>query len=348
MGHAFAQATQRPLAPAPATQADAGANSGQASTGAPHRTRLILKDGSYQIVMSYILKGNIVSYLSAERGEIEEIPASLVDWDATHKWERAHTDAADGQPPAPVIDPELEKEEADRRSLTPEVAPDLNLPEQDSVLALDYYHGTPELVPLVQSDGELNHQTSHNILKLSLNPRAASHEIVQLKGVESAVQMHVDQPVLYLRVGDDSGVNRGGQVLTVDTHGAGSGKNGATTDATSSGGSQYSGYVMVRADVRTDARVLASFNIGMIGSGVKQQEDVVDTTTELLPGGHWMKVTPKKPLDFGEYALMEIVSDREVNLGVWDFGVHPVAPENRDVIKPEPKRPIELERRRPQ
>ena len=103
---------------------------------------------------------------------------------------------------------------------------------------------------------------------------------------------------------------------------------------------------MVRADVRTDARVLASFNIGMLGS-MKQQEDVVETTTEMLPGGHWMKVTPKKPLDFGEYALMEVISDKEINMGVWDFGVHPVAPENRDVIKPQEKRPLTLGRRRP-
>jgi hypothetical protein len=42
---------------------------------------------------------------------------------------------------------------------------------------------------------------------------------------------------------------------------------------------------------------------------------------------------------------MEIVSDREVNTGVWDFGVHPVKPENRDVIKPEAKRPLTLEHR---
>ena len=145
---------------------------------------------------------------------------------------------------------------------------------------------------------------------------------------------------IYLRVGDDSGISHGGTPLTVDTHGAGG---GAKTDA--SGGSPDSGYVMVRADVRTDARVLASFNIGMLGGKVKQQEDVIETTSELMPGGHWMKVTPKHPLDFGEYALMEVISDKEVNLGVWDFGVHPVAPENRDVMKPEPKRPITLERR---
>jgi hypothetical protein len=313
----------------------------KASAGAPHRTRLILKDGSYQLVVSYQVKGKMVSYISAERGETEEIPTDLVDWDATHKWEQRHAPAADGQGPSPTIDPELLKEEADRRALTPEVAPDLNLPEQDSVVALDYFRGTPELVPLVQTDGELNRTTGHNILKLSINPRAASHQILQLKGEQSSVQMHVDTPVIYLRVGDDSGTARGGTPLTVDTHGAG----GVKTD--SSGGSANSGYVMVRADVRTDARVLASFNIGMLGGGVKQQEDVIDTTSELLPGGHWMKVTPKHPLDFGEYALMEVLSDREVNVGVWDFGVHPVAPENRDVIKPEPKRPATLERRGP-
>jgi hypothetical protein len=316
------------------------------SAGAPHRTRLILKDGSYQIVMSYELKGKIVSYVSAERGETEELPADLVDWDATHKWERQHspTDEVNaGQAPAPAIDPDLLKEEADRRALTPEVAPDLNLPELDSVVALDYFRGAPELVPLVQTDGELNHTTGHNILKLAVNPRSAQHQIVQLKGETAAVQMHVDQPVIYLRVGDESGIRPGGTPLVVDTHGAGSSSGGKTGPA---GGSPDSGYVMVRADVRTDARVLASFNIGMLG-GPKTQEDVIETASELLPGGHWMKVTPKKPLDFGEYALIEVVSDREINTGVWDFGVHPVAPENRDVMKPQPKRPVTLERRGP-
>jgi hypothetical protein len=41
-----------------------------------------------------------------------------------------------------------------------------------------------------------------------------------------------------------------------------------------------------------------------------------------------------------------VLSEREVNLSVWDFGVHPVAPENKDVLKPQPKRPAALERRR--
>jgi hypothetical protein len=249
------------------------------------------------------------------------------------------------QRPAPAIDPELLREEADRAAWTPEVAKDLRLPELDSVLALDRFEGAPELVPLVQSDGELNHTTSHNVLKLAINPRSASHQIEQLKGEQAAVQLHVATPVIYMRLGDDAGVMRGGTPLTVDTHGAGA-DSGVKRDA--SGGSPNSGYVLVRADVRSDARILASFNVGALGGGVKQQQDVIETASELLPGGHWMKIAPKHPLDPGEYALMEVVSNNEINLGVWDFGVHSDAPENGDAIRPVTRKPATLERRVPQ
>jgi hypothetical protein len=322
---------QRPLIPA----VDAGAT--------PHRTRLILKDGNYQVVMSYRVVGNVVRYVSAERGGAEEeIPTALVDLDATRRWEARHTVTPEGQSAAPVLDPELLKEEADRAALTPEVAPDLRLPDEDSVLAFDTYRSIPELVPLGQSGGELNRNTAHNILRAAINPLASSHQIVELKGERAAVQLHVDTPVLYLRVGDTPLPPTGGTPLVVDTHGA-TGQ-GPTAPA---GGSASSRYVVVRADVRTNTRIVASFKVNLLG-GVRRQEDVVETSTEILPGGHWMKITPRQPLDFGEYALMEIISDKEVNLGVWDFGVHPVAPENRDALKPQPRRPINLERRRPE
>ena len=70
-------------------------------------------------------------------------------------------------PHPPAIDPELLKEEADRAALTPEVAKDLRLPEEDSTLVLDTFHGTPELVPLSQPDSQLNRDTGHNLLKAS-------------------------------------------------------------------------------------------------------------------------------------------------------------------------------------
>jgi hypothetical protein len=316
----------------------------QPDPSAPHRTRLILKDGSYQIILSYRIVGGVVHYISAERGGAEEeIPLSLVDLDATKRWEKQHSQPAPDadNPHPPAIDPELLKEEAARAALTPEVAPDLRLPEEDSTLVLDTYRGTPELVPLAQTDSDLNRNTAHNLLKAALNPLSAAHQIVQIKGETSPIQLHVKDPVLYLRVGDESVGDTAGTPLTVDTHGATS-----RVPSDPGGGSPNGRYVIVRADVRQGVRVIASFRIGLLGTG-QHQEDVVETTSELLPGGHWLKITPKEPLDFGEFALMEVISDKSVNLGVWDFGVHPVAPENRDIIKPEPRRPVTLERRGP-
>jgi hypothetical protein len=312
----------------------------------PHRIRLYLKDGSYQIVMSYRVVGSIVRYVSAERGGAEEeIPLSLIDLDATHRWEKQHAQPGpvdpNNPPPPPAIDPELLKEEAERAALTPEVAKDLRLPEEDSTLALDTYRGTPELVPLAQTDSDLNRNTGHNLLKAGVNPLSAAHPIVTLKGEVSPIQLHVKDPVLYLRIGDESVGNTAGTPLTVDTHGATS-----RVPNDPDGGSPKSRYVIVRADVRIGARVIDSFRIPLLGTG-QHQEDVVETTTELLPGGHWLKVTPKGPLDFGEFALMEVISDKIVNLSVWDFGVHPVSPENRDTIKPAPRRGTSLERHGP-
>jgi hypothetical protein len=312
------------------------------ATTTPHRTRLILKDGTYQIIMSYRIVGSVVYYVSAERGgQEEEIPVSLVDFDATKRWDQQHSAPDPNNPGPPEIDPELLKEEADRAALTPEVAQDLRLPEDDSTLVLDTYHGTPELVPLAQVDSDLNRNTAHNISRAAINPASSAHPIVQLRGISSMVQVHVPDPVLYIRIGDEVTGSTSGTPLTVDTHGAG-GQGKPETP----GGAPTSRYVIVRADVRSDARYIASFKISQLGSG-HPPADVTETATQLLPGGHWMKITPSQPLEFGEYALMEVISDKSVNLSVWDFGVHPVSPENRDALKPEPKRPVTLERRRP-
>ena len=307
----------------------------------PHRIHLILKDGSYQIVVSYQVSGSVVRYVSAERGGAqEEIPLDLVDVEATRQWEKAHAPVAAGeaaQGRAPAIDPDLLKEEEERTALAPFVEPDLRLPFEDSVLALDEYQGKPELVPLVQSDGDLNHTTSHSVVKKALNPKAASHPILTLKGSKSYVQMHVDTPVFYLRIGEAA--STGSAPLVVDTHGASS----ANRDSDDhSGESQY---VIVRTDVRVDARLIASFSPGALSES-RPLEDVIQMKSETLRGGHWLKLTPDKPLDFGEYALVEVLSTKEINLGVWDFGVHPTAPDNRDALKPEPKRRLDLERRR--
>ena len=84
--------------------------------------RLILKDGSYQLATKWEKKGNRIRYYSAERGEWEEIPDSLIDWAATEKYEK---DRAAGAPPleAVELDKELEAERKAEELKSPQVAP---------------------------------------------------------------------------------------------------------------------------------------------------------------------------------------------------------------------------------
>src|SRR5579872_1339503 len=89
---------------------------GVPSTGANHR--LILKDGSYQIVRKYEIVGDRVRYISLERGgDWEEMPESLVDWEATRKWERDHAEQlAEDPSPAMKEAEDIDKEEAAERA----------------------------------------------------------------------------------------------------------------------------------------------------------------------------------------------------------------------------------------
>ena len=316
-------------------------------TAAPapaRRQRLYLKDGSYQLVMSYKVLRDRVRYISAERGgDTEEVPLELVDLPATKRWEQRQT-LGSGADTGEALDPELAKEEADRAAITPVVARaedgELRLPLEESVLVLDTFRGTPELVPLAQQSSELNKKTGHGIAKLALNPVSSPHAIVTLKGEASDVQVHVDQPEFYLRVGDAVDLPTGAGAITVDTHGASSGGKETTANTGSSR------YVILRVDIRQDARVASSFRTDLLGRGALQ-DDLTETSVNTLPGGHWIKVVPKAGLLIGEYVLLEVLSDRDLNTGVWDFGVHPRAPENREAQLPVKPRAVRLGRRGP-
>lgn len=308
-----------------------------------HRTRLILKDKSFQVVLSYRVQGEVVRYRSAERdGAEEDIPLALVDLPATEAWQRAHdptqpAEAAQGA----VLSPELAREEAARAARTPEVARDLRLPEEDSVLVLDAFHGTPELVPLPQQNSDLNRETAHTVVRKEINPQASPHDLLFLKEERADVQLHVPDPVFFVRLesrASDLPADGGGG-FTVDT-------GGQSGRATPGGGSGESRYVIERVDVRRGDRAISSFVLRLLDSG-RPQPDVIETRLEPLPGEQWERVTPRQKLEFGEYVLIEVLNDRAINSSVWDFGVHPTARENDEALHPEPKRPARLERREP-
>lgn len=302
------------------------------------RKRLILKDGSYQIVLKYEVAGDRVRYLSAERnGQQEEIPSALIDWPATDKWNKEHEPGAqpavssDDNNPTASEAAAIDKEEQAQRDLEknsmPTVAIGLRLPDESGVFALDAYQGIPEVIHLEQSNGNVNRDSGHNILRAAIGPLGGAKELIQLEGPESPVQLHVNQPVLYVSL-DKPGAPTPDSALTINTGGASSVK-----DDKNSHSSPDSRYTIVRVETHRTLRTIGAMRVSMLGK-VTQSEDIIPTTAEILPGGYWMKLTPKYPLDFGEYALMEILSPGEVNLDVWDFGVDPRKPENKHAITP--------------
>lgn len=299
--------------------------------------RLILKDGTYQVVRKYEVIGSRVRYISVERGgDWEEMPYDLIDWPATKKWEQQAQQAADeALSPAMQEAAEIDKEEATERvaqkDRMPEVARGLNLPNQDGVFVLDEYQGTPQLVELVPSTGDLQMARQHGIR--SVLPLQGQMAHVELEGPAAKIHLHVNEPTLYLsldspddaRVADDQVT---AHAITMDTKGASSvahPKRGAQ--------SATSGFVIVRVDERKSVRIVGTVHVSPTGE-ITQQENVIPTTAEVLPGKHWLKLTPKAPLLIGEYALVEILSSKDMNASVWDFQVNPRAGINETAIVP--------------
>src|SRR5580658_1598660 len=102
-------------------------------TGTNHR--LILKDGTYQLVRKYEIVGDRVRYISIERaGDWEELPENLIDWAATRKWERDHAaqqeNSSDAMKEAADIDKEEVAERENAKARRPEVAKGLELPDE--------------------------------------------------------------------------------------------------------------------------------------------------------------------------------------------------------------------------
>jgi hypothetical protein len=319
---AFAQ-THKPLPTKPGTP----------TSGANHR--LILKDGSYQIVRKYEVVGDRVRYLSRERGgDWEEMPESLVDWEATRKWERDHAEQvypADDANPAMKEAADIDKEEAAERAeqaaRMPEVAKGLELPDQDSVYVLDTFQGTPELVELVPNQLGVDAKTHRGLS--TLNPLAGQKANIELPGSHAKVHLHVNDPSIFvsLNVTDDAEKVLS-HAVTVNTKGTAEAvnrKHGAH--------SPESGFAIVKVDERKAVRIVGAIHISPTGN-ITQSEDTIPMKVEVMPGKHWMKLTPTESLGIGEYALVEILSPSDISQMVWDFTVNPRLGDNEGSLTP--------------
>ncbi|HVO79664.1 MAG TPA: hypothetical protein VMT28_02975 [Terriglobales bacterium] len=321
-----------PLAPAPSAFAQELAK------------RLILKDGSYQLVTKYEVKGDRVRYLSAERNEWEEVPKDLVDWAATEQFEK---DRAAGKPApeAVELDKELEAERQAEELKTPQVAPGLRLPEDGGVMLLDTFQGQPQLVELQQQGGQVNKNMTGNILRATINPIASAKQTIELPGPHAKIQSHAALPSIYVNVEQQDKVDSASQQ---DSQGL------QLPQAPQQPDQPWDRFHIVRVQAKGNKRVVGDIKIKVYGK-VSQEQKMVETTSEQLTGG-WVKVTPTAPLTPGEYAVVEMLGKEGMNLYVWDFAVNPAAPANLNATGarpvsstplPPPDSPKNLEKRKP-
>ncbi|MGC2404668.1 MAG: hypothetical protein WA510_33060 [Acidobacteriaceae bacterium] len=309
--------------------------------------RLILKDGSYQLVTKYEVKGDRVCYMSAERNEWEELPSALVDWPATEKYEKDR--AASAIPEASAIDKETEADREAELSHLPQVAPGLRLPDDSGVFLLDNFHGQPELVEMQQAEGDVNPNTKANILRGALIPIAGARQTVELEGEHATVHAHVAVPSIYINVEDQ---DQNQNPPPGETTSAQPSKPSLDAPRAQPQGPQqpeqpvqavvpFNRFRLVRVKVKSGKRIVGDMKRAVNGK-ISQDENFVKTTIAQVSGG-WLKVTPVENLAPGEYAVVEMKGNEGMNLYVWDFGVNADAPENAKPWKPEGK-PVESQK----
>lgn len=162
----------------------------------PRGKRLMLKDGTFQVVRSYERQGDRVRFYSLERSAWEEIPADLVDWEATAKAE------------AEDIKKRQELEEKARARVAAERAAEIDvgtdieitpgnfLPENEGLYAIQ----DKMILPLTQTISGLK-LSKGQLMKQILVPVPVipTKQTIQIAGKRAVVRLSTPQPEFYFR-----------------------------------------------------------------------------------------------------------------------------------------------------
>jgi len=252
-----------------------------ATSAARADQKLYLKDGSYQLVSRYEVHGDRVRYYSVEGSQWEEIPTSLVDFQATEhaKKEEASQQQKELEEAKKIDKARFERPAADAGF---EVAPGVHLPKEEGVFAFD---GT-RVIRMVESSAELVTDKKRAVLSKALPaPVLKNRSLAVLDGDKAAVRILVEQPSFYVQLPGDAGAR----------------------------------VELMAVKPAKEVRVLEKVEQSALGSKASEVRSAIPLErTEVAPG--LFKLRPTQPLSQGEYALGELVQDK-LNLDVWDFGI---------------------------
>jgi hypothetical protein len=262
---------------------DAGKARGQASIPVvlPKGKKLVLKDGSFQLAREYSVQGDRVRYWSVERSDWEEIPASLVDWDATHKAE-ADQAAEDAKLKAKIHASEVAERTRDiniDRSL--EIKPGLFLPDGVGFYALEI----KQIYEMKQSQAVAHLSKGRETERILTGiPLIPEKETLEIPDAHAPLRLETSEPEFFMRPADE----------------------------------REPRFRLLRAQLKNGNRVLDNISIHMSGEQKHQATDVDFQTW--TPARGVFRYTVTQRLEPGEYAFVEMTSEG-INGYVWDFGI---------------------------
>jgi hypothetical protein len=248
----------------------------------PKGKKLILKDGTFQIVREYSVEGDRVRYYSTERSAWEEIPAQMVDWDATHKFEaeQATQDAVlKSKIHASAVAERTSGIDVDR-SL--EIKPGLFLPDAVGFYALDANKTLHEMKQsLATTDLSKGREVGRLLSPIPIIPRKQS---LQLPNARAALRISTRDPEFFMRPADER-----------EPH-----------------------FRLLHAQIKNGRRILEDIRTYMTGDQTHQGQEIDFQTW--TPARGVFRYTVNQRLEPGEYAFVEMISEG-VSGYVWDFGI---------------------------
>jgi hypothetical protein len=247
----------------------------------PRGKKLMLKDGDLQVVREYKVEGDRVRYYSMESHQWEEMPASLVDWDATRKME-AEAAKADAATVARVH----AREEANKGpqldiDASLEAAPNVFIPQGEGAYVFD----GNAVVPLVQAVTDVKGDKGRTFKQVLVPiPIIPSRRHISIPGVHSKLRITTSQPEFYIRTAD--GHEPEMQLIQTKTKG-------------------YSRFVE---------------NIDTLFKQDTAMAETLPMQRWIIANGVF-RFTLGQPIPPGEYVLAELVQTDGISVYVWDFGV---------------------------
>ncbi len=285
-------------------QQSAAPAQGEAKTAAPdvpalpRGKKLILKDGNFQLVRNYQRNGDRVRYFSVERGDWEEIPAAMVDWEATAKAEAAEKREEDAFARKVNAQEQAQKAEAVMDiDASLQVAPGVFLPPGEGMFVIE----GKSVTPLEQAGSQIKTDKKQFLKQvLSPIPIVPSKRNVEIPGAKARVRIKNTLLEFYLREAPPDPDR-----TTPIVRSSRPGESGPEVE-------------LVRATVKGGNRQLEAIK-SLFGEQVEEKRATISLQRwEVAPTVY--RFTLSEPLTPGEYALAEILPDG-MNLFVWDFGV---------------------------